>query len=91
MRRMTKRIDALMRQTQCDYCKYGALEKVTDALGQATVHDYDDAGRRTKTTDPDGVWVATGCNRLGQLIYRTNALGQITLHTTTTTNCSFAD
>ena len=64
---------------------------MTDALGQATLHDYDDAGRRTKTTDPDGVCVATGCNRLGQLISRTNSLGQVTLHTTTTTNGSFAD
>jgi uncharacterized protein RhaS with RHS repeats len=34
MRRMTKRIDALLRQTQYEYCKCGALEKVTDALGQ---------------------------------------------------------
>ena len=49
---MTNRIDALMRQTQCEYCKCGALEKVTDVLGQATLHDYDDAGRRTKRPTP---------------------------------------
>ncbi|MBC8242846.1 MAG: hypothetical protein H8E20_00505 [Verrucomicrobia bacterium] len=34
MRRMTKRTDALLRQTEYEYCKCGALEKVTDALGQ---------------------------------------------------------
>ena len=42
MRRMTKRIDALLRQTQYEYCKCGALEKVTDALGQkGWIHSSD--------------------------------------------------
>ncbi|MFQ3168438.1 MAG: hypothetical protein ACI8QI_000984 [Limisphaerales bacterium] len=40
MRRMTKRIDALLRQTQYEYCKCGALEKVTDALGQEEVKQF---------------------------------------------------
>jgi len=40
MRCMTKRIDALLRQTQYEYCKRGGLEEMTAALGRGSLKSF---------------------------------------------------
>ena len=41
---------------------YGQVQSVTDPNGRVTTHEYDALGRRTKTTNPDGLFATTTYN-----------------------------
>jgi len=73
--RMSQRINALNQTNTFDYCDCGALEGITDALGNLTSFSHDYQGNRTSINYPNSEGtIDLAYNGLGQMIARTNAL-----------------
>ena len=70
--------DALGRSTRYEWCRCGALQKLTDAKGQTTSWKYDEQGRNYEKTYPDNRTEKTSYQPLsGRVSTMTDAAGQV--------------
>lgn len=53
--------------------RYSFLTGVTDAKGNTTTYEYDNAGNRVKTIHPDGSSVESGYDGRGRTIWQKDA------------------
>ncbi|ONI78710.1 hypothetical protein ALI144C_28370 [Actinosynnema sp. ALI-1.44] len=64
--------------TKRSYTKAGELAKITDAVGNVWTNDYDAAGRKVSTADPDKGSATMTYNALGEVVTTKDARGQVT-------------
>jgi YD repeat-containing protein len=73
--RRTSFIDANGHKTSYGYCNCGAIDDITNALGQVTQFEYDNQGNRTTELYPDGYNVYNTFNSIRQLTVRKDGAG----------------
>ncbi|MBP2321180.1 RHS repeat-associated protein [Kibdelosporangium banguiense] len=64
--------------TKRSYTKAGELAKITDAVNNVWTNEYDVAGKRIKTVDPDKGEATTTYNANGEVVTTKDARGQVT-------------
>ncbi|MFF7473474.1 DUF6531 domain-containing protein [Streptomyces sp. NPDC008092] len=86
---VTSETDPLQNKTVWNYDKLGRLSSTVSARGNlpganpvtyTTSYEYDDAGNRTKVTDPTGAYVTTDYDAVNRPVKVTDALKKPTLY-----------